>query len=80
MSKGERLRLYMQKNAPKPPATFIIGDIPRILHATWGLMSVSMTGGFVSNSRLQATEPDYIFRGHHELLPILQRHGLFRDA
>ena len=82
MSKGERLRLYMQKNDLKPPATFIIGDMPveTNIARDLGLISVSITGGFVSDSRLQAAEPDYIVRSHHELLPILQRHGFFRDA
>ncbi|WP_439373447.1 HAD family hydrolase [Bradyrhizobium sp. DASA03120] len=82
MSKGERLRRYIQENDLKPSATFIIGDMPveTNIARDLGLISVSITGGFVSDSRLQAAEPDYIIRSHHELLPILQRHGFFRDA
>ncbi|MGL3104237.1 HAD family hydrolase [Bradyrhizobium sp. BR 1432] len=81
-SKGERLRRYMQENDLKPQATFIIGDMPveTNIARDLGLISVSITGGFVSDSRLQAAEPDYIIRSHHELLPILQGHGFFRDA
>lgn len=82
MTKGERLRRYIQENDIKPSATFIIGDMPveTNIARDLGLISVSITGGFVSDSRLQAAEPDYIIRSHHELLPILQGHGFFRDA
>ncbi|MGY8684052.1 HAD family hydrolase [Bradyrhizobium sp. UFLA05-153] len=82
MSKGERLRLYMQENDLKPPATFIIGDMPveANIARDLGLISIAITGGFVSESRLRAAEPDYIVHNHHELLPILQGHGFFRDV
>ncbi|MCK1641435.1 HAD family hydrolase [Bradyrhizobium sp. 157] len=79
MSKGERLRLYMQKNNLKPASTFIIGDMPveTDIARNLGLISISITGGFVSDSRLRAAHPDYTISNHHELLPILQRHGFF---
>ncbi|GGI31273.1 MULTISPECIES: HAD family hydrolase [Bradyrhizobium] len=82
MSKGERLRLYMQKNNLKPASTFIIGDMPveTDIARNLGLVSISITGGFVSESRLRAARPDYTINNHHELLPILQRHGFFRNA
>ncbi|WOH80158.1 HAD hydrolase-like protein [Bradyrhizobium sp. BEA-2-5] len=82
MSKGERLRLYMQKNNLKPASTFIIGDMPveTDIARNLGLVSISITGGFVSESRLRAASPDYTINNHHELLPILQRHGYFRNA
>ncbi|MGV7214880.1 HAD family hydrolase [Bradyrhizobium sp. UFLA05-112] len=82
MTKGERLRLYMQENDLKPPATFIIGDMPveANIARDLGLISIAITGGFVSESRLRAAEPDYIVHNHHELLPILQGHGFFRDV
>ncbi|WP_247513623.1 HAD hydrolase-like protein [Bradyrhizobium sp. 157] len=82
MCKGERLRLYMLANNLKPESTFIIGDMPveTDIARDLGLISVSITGGFVSESRLQAAQPDYIIHDHHELLPILQRHGFFRNA
>ncbi|TWB93139.1 phosphoglycolate phosphatase-like HAD superfamily hydrolase [Bradyrhizobium macuxiense] len=82
MSKGERLRLYMKENDLKPASTFIIGDMPveTDIARNLGLISVSITGGFVSESRLRAANPDYTIDNHHELLPILQRHGFFRDA
>lgn len=82
MSKRERLRLYMQNNDLKPASTFIIGDMPieTNIARDLGLISISITGGFVSESRLRAAHPDYTINNHHELLPILQRHGFFRNA
>ncbi|MCP3476085.1 HAD hydrolase-like protein [Bradyrhizobium sp. CCGUVB1N3] len=82
MNKGERLRLYMQENDLKPASTFIIGDMPVEIDIArnLGLISISITGGFVSDSRLRAAEPDYTINNHHELLPILQGHGFFRNA
>ncbi|WP_027584311.1 HAD hydrolase-like protein [Bradyrhizobium sp. Ai1a-2] len=82
MSKGERLRLYMQANNLTPEWTFIIGDMPveTDIGRDLGLISISITGGFVSESRLQAAQPDYIIHDHHELLPILQGHRFFRNA
>ncbi|QHP67919.1 HAD family hydrolase [Bradyrhizobium sp. LCT2] len=79
MSKGERLRLHMQKNNLQPASTFIIGDMPveTEIGRNLGLISISITGGFVSESRLRAADPDYTINNHHELLPILQRHGFF---
>ncbi|MBH5396379.1 HAD family hydrolase [Bradyrhizobium sp. CNPSo 4010] len=82
MSKGERLRLYMHRYNLKPSSTFIIGDMPveTDIARNLGLKSISITGGFVSASRLQAAGPDYTINNHHELLPILQSHGFFRNA
>ncbi|MDL2409138.1 HAD hydrolase-like protein [Rhizobium calliandrae] len=82
MSKGERLRLYMQENDIKPESTFIIGDMPveTEIARQLGLVSVSITGGFVSEARLRAAHPDHMINNHHELLPILQGHGGFRTA
>ncbi|GGI31359.1 MULTISPECIES: HAD family hydrolase [Bradyrhizobium] len=79
MSKGERLRLYMQKYSLDPASTFIIGDMPieMDIARNLALISISITGGFVSDSRLRAANPDYSINNHHELLPILQRHGFF---
>ncbi|SFI62265.1 HAD hydrolase-like protein [Bradyrhizobium sp. Gha] len=79
MSKGERLRLYMENHNLKPSSTFIIGDMPveTDIARDLGLTSISITGGFVSTSRLQAARPDYTIDNHHELVPILQRQGFF---
>lgn len=82
MSKGERLRLYMQRHNLSPDSTFIIGDMPveTNIARNLGLISISITGGFVSESRLQSAMPDHIIDDHHELLPILQKHGFFQNG
>ena len=82
MSKGERLRLYMHRYNLNPSSTFIIGDMPveTNIARNLGLTSISITGGFVSAARLEAARPDYTINNHYELLPILQRHGFFRNA
>lgn len=82
MSKGERLRLYMQKNNLHPASTFIIGDMPveTNIARDLGLISISITGGFVSEARLRAAAPDYTINNHHELVPILQKHGVLRSG
>ncbi|MER9216196.1 HAD hydrolase-like protein [Mesorhizobium sp. M0663] len=82
MSKGDRLGVYMQTNNLSAESTFIIGDMPieTDIARNLGLISISITGGFVSESRLQAAQPDYIIHDHHKLLPILKKHGFFRNA
>nr|WP_229191582.1 hypothetical protein [Bradyrhizobium brasilense] len=42
-----------------------------------GLISISITGGFVSESRSRAAKPDHVIHNYHELLPIVQAHGFF---
>lgn len=82
MSKGDRLGVYMQTNNLSAESTFIIGDMPieTDIARNLGLISISITGGFVSESRLQAAQPDYIIDDHHKLLPILRKYGFFRNA
>ncbi|WP_409190475.1 HAD family hydrolase [Bradyrhizobium sp. RDM4] len=72
----------MQKNNLKAASTFIIGDmaVETEIARNLGLISISITGGFVSELRLRAAHPDYTINNHHELLPILQDHGFFRNA
>ncbi|OKO78756.1 HAD hydrolase-like protein [Bradyrhizobium sp. AS23.2] len=82
MSKGERLRLYMRANDLNPSSTFIVGDMPveTDIARDLGLVSVAITGGFVSETRLRAAQPDYLIEDHHKLLPILQERGLFQHS
>ncbi|MEZ2145375.1 HAD family hydrolase [Bradyrhizobium sp. DN5] len=82
MSKGERLRRYMEQNDINPETTFIIGDMPveTNIARSLGLISISITGGFVSESRLRAAKPDHIIHNYHELLPIVQTHGFFLNG
>ncbi|WP_050400013.1 HAD family hydrolase [Bradyrhizobium embrapense] len=79
MSKGERLRRYMEQNDLKPESTFIIGDMPveTDIARSLGLISVAITGGFVSEARLRAAKPDHIIHNYHELLPIVRARGFF---
>ncbi|WP_342710195.1 HAD hydrolase-like protein [Bradyrhizobium sp. B124] len=78
MSKEDRLRQYMQVNDLSPARTVIVGDmeVETEIARNLGLISVSITGGFVSEARLRAAQPDYIVHDHHELVPILQNHDL----
>lgn len=39
-----------------------------------------MDGGFVSDLRLHAANPDYTIDNHHELSPILQIRGFFQNV
>ncbi|WP_247493488.1 HAD hydrolase-like protein [Bradyrhizobium sp. 142] len=82
ISKGERLRLYMRTYNLNPSSTFIVGDMPveTDIARDLGLISVAITGGFVSETRLRAAQPDYLIEDHHQLLPILQERGLFQNS
>ncbi|WP_247566663.1 hypothetical protein [Bradyrhizobium sp. 151] len=82
ISKGERLRLYMRAYNLNPSSTFIIGDMPlqTDIARDLGLISVAITGGFVSETRLRAAQPHYLIKDHHKLLPILQERGFFQNS
>jgi len=78
MSKEDRLRLYMQANDLSAERTVVVGDMPieTEIARNLGLISVSITGGFVSETRLRAARPDYMIHDHHDLVPILQKHRI----
>ncbi|MFH0302673.1 HAD hydrolase-like protein [Bradyrhizobium sp. 31Argb] len=82
MSKGERLQLYMQTHNLNPGSTVFIGDMPveTDIARNLGLISVAITGGLVSESRLHAAQPDYLIDNHHKRLRVLQETGFFRNA
>ncbi|MCP3392129.1 HAD hydrolase-like protein [Bradyrhizobium sp. CCGB12] len=82
MSKGERLRRYMQAYNLNPSSTVIVGDMPveTDIARDLGLISIAITGGCVSASRLQAAQPDYLIEDHHTLMTILQDRGLFEAS
>lgn len=82
MSKEDRLRQYMLINDLFPDRTVVIGDMPveTEIARNLGLISVSIVGGFASEARLRAAQPDYIIQDHHELGSILQKHSLFRKT
>ncbi|AMA61544.1 HAD family hydrolase [Bradyrhizobium sp. CCGE-LA001] len=78
MSKGERLRRYIQAYDLTPGSIFIVGDMPVEMDIArdLGLISIAIMGGCVSESRLKLAQPDYLVEDHHMLLPILQDRGL----
>lgn len=72
--KSERLRRYMAENDIRPEVTLIIGDSPEetVIARSLGLTSVALTGGFVSEERLRAAKPDYLFHSLADVIPLLQ--------
>ncbi len=78
MTKGERLRRYMAANDIKPSEAFIIGDTIEETHIArdLGLVSIAMTGGFASEERLRAINPDYLIHSLREVPDILRERGL----
>jgi len=77
MSKGERLRRFMQQNGMAPHQTIIVGDSVEEIEIAreQGLISVAITGGCVSEERLRAANPDHIIHSLHALKPIMQERG-----
>lgn len=77
MTKGERLRRYMNSRDMTRHLTLIVGDsIEEIeIAREQGLVSVAITGGCVSETRLRAAKPDHLIHSLHELKPILQERG-----
>ena len=77
MTKGERLRRYRTDHKFDTAQTIIVGDSVEeidIAHAQ-GLISVAITGGCVSETRLRAAKPDYIIHALPELKAIMQERG-----
>jgi phosphoglycolate phosphatase len=77
MSKGDKLRHFMEQEEIHDHPTIIVGDSveeTEIAHEQ-GLISVAITGGCVSEDRLRAAKPDYVIHSLHELKPIMQEHG-----
>jgi len=77
MTKGERLKRFMNARAMTPRHTIIIGDSVEEVEIAkeQGLISVAITGGCVSEQRLSAAKPDYIIHSLHELKPIMLERG-----
>ncbi len=74
-SKVERLKDYMDSHGFTPDNTIIIGDsaeepeIARLL----GLISVGISDGYISHTRLKHAAPDYIIHRLDEIIPLLKR-------
>lgn len=77
MTKGERLKRFMAKQEMNPAHTMIIGDSVEEIHIAkeQGLISIGITGGCVSASRLAAEKPDYLIHSLKDLKPILHKEG-----
>jgi len=77
MTKGERLRQFMVRHELKPDQTIIVGDSIEEINIAHeqGLIGVAITGGCVSEQRLQAAKPDYLIHSLYDLQPILVERG-----
>ena len=67
----------MIENGFVPQQTIIVGDSPeetRIARSL-GLISVAITGGFVSEQRLCAAQPDFLIHSFSEMPAILRDRG-----
>jgi phosphoglycolate phosphatase len=77
MSKGERLRRYRVDKHIAPEDVLIVGDTPEEIHIAreQGLISVAITGGCASETRLRSENPNHIIHSLHELPSILEERG-----
>jgi phosphoglycolate phosphatase len=77
MSKGDKLRHFMQQEDIYGHPTIIVGDSVEEIEIAQeqGLISVAITGGCVSEERLRAAHPDYVIHSLHDLKPVLAERG-----
>lgn len=77
MTKGERLRRFMNHHGMAPRNTVIIGDSIEEIHIgrVQGLVTVAITGGCTAEERLRAESPDHVIHSLHELKTVLQERG-----
>jgi phosphoglycolate phosphatase len=77
MTKGERLRRFMNDRGMTPKNTMIVGDSIEEIHigCTQGFITVAITGGCASEERLRAENPDYLIHSLHELQSVLKEQG-----
>jgi phosphoglycolate phosphatase len=75
--KGEKLRHYITLNDLTASNAVIVGDTLEEIEIArdMGLMSVAITGGLHSESRLRALNPNYVVHSMHELKSILHEKG-----
>ena len=72
-SKSERLQHYLANNGLEPLQTIIVGDSPEETHIahSLGLISVAVTGGYVTEPRLRAAQPDYLIHSFSDMPALL---------
>lgn len=75
--KGQRFATHMREQGLIPANGIIIGDTPEEVQIgrELGLTTIAITGGYASESRLQAAKPDYLIHALPEMLPILRQKG-----
>lgn len=77
LTKGERLRRYMEEKKLSPAQALIIGDTKEEVDIArdHGLCSVAITGGLASETRLLSARPDHLIHSLDALPPILKERG-----
>lgn len=72
--KGERLKKYLYQRDFSPSDAAIIGDTAEEteIGKRLGMLTVAITGGYFSESRLKAADPDYLVRDLGELRNIIE--------
>jgi phosphoglycolate phosphatase len=77
MTKGERLRRYIEAKNLDASNALIIGDTVEEIEIAreLGMGCIAITGGVNSESRLREKSPDHIIHSLQELKPILQERG-----
>ena len=74
VTKGDKLRQHMEANKLSGANALIIGDTTEEIQIARdsGMISVAITGGVHSETRLRDMKPDYVIHALTELGPILQ--------
>lgn len=73
-SKGEKLKNYIKGQKIKPNEVVIIGDTSEEVEIgqQLGSITVAITNGYHSTSRLKAAKPDYLIHDLKEVINIIQ--------
>ena len=77
MTKSERLHQYMDQHDIARDCTLIIGDSVEEIDVAraQGLISVAITGGCASETKLRSAKPDYVIHALPELATIIEERG-----
>lgn len=73
--KGERLKKYLHQRDFSPSNAAIIGDTAEEaeIGKSLGMLTVAITGGYFSESRLKKADPDYLVHDLRELRDIVEQ-------
>ncbi len=79
-SKIEIMRDYFTNDDYSPTLSLIVGDSPEDISIgkELGLVTVGITGGYFSTSRLKAANPDYLITRLDQIIPIVKEGLLSR--